>query len=136
MKRTPLIRKTGLKRTPFKPQPPRQHRTPPKPSRSGINFTEKIKAKARLRAGDRCEVGAPGCSGQINQYHHRRMRSQGGVGSLVNCLACCSSCHTRIHQRVEWAYRHGLLVKSWLEPHEVPVVTGCEYPCDEEHRRQ
>lgn len=141
MKRSELKRKAPLRRTAFKTTTQqlkrvRARESKPSPRRDGVNFTEKVKEKARYRAGFQCEVGGPSCNHRIEQFHHRRMRSQGGVGTLVNCLCVCSPCHTLIHQKTDWSYRHGLLVKSWLEPHEVDVHADCGSGCTRNHLAQ
>lgn len=135
MKKSELKRKTPIKRAPFKRTVQREPRDRPA-QRDGVKFSEKVKRKARLRAGNRCEVGGPNCTGEIEQYHHRRMRSQGGLGTLSNCLCVCATDHTLIHQKPDWAYRHGLLVRSWLEPHEVPVHAHCGPGCQTSHLSQ
>jgi hypothetical protein len=142
MKKTELVRKTPMRRTAIKSTTQNLKRArireakPKPPRRDGVNFPEKIKEKARYRAGFQCEVKGPHCNGRIEQFHHRRMRSQGGVGTLVNCLCVCGPDHTLIHQKTDWAYRHGLLVKSWLEPHEVDVHAACGTDCARNHLAQ
>lgn len=129
-----LERRTPLKRTEFKRRPakPREPK-PSKPSRAGVNFTEKVKARVRLRAHGCCEAGLAGCTGAIEQFHHRLMKSQGGKGTLSNALGVCHRCHAAIHANPKWAYLHGLLVRSHHEPHEVKPFAGCGLACRENH---
>jgi len=53
--------------------------------------------------------------------HHRKMRSQGGKGSPSNIIKVSPELHSLIHAHPEAAYKHGLLVKSYDNPHEIPV---------------
>jgi len=53
--------------------------------------------------------------------HHRKMRSQGGKGGSHNILKVSPELHEMIHAHPEAAYKHGLLVHSWDEPHLIEV---------------
>jgi hypothetical protein len=101
-----------------------------------IEFDDDTRRLAERRAGHRCEVGLFGCGHNVGQYHHRRMKSQGGTGTLANCVACCLRCHAAIHANPDWAYRHGLLVRSWADPADVPVTAGCGLACQQDHASQ
>jgi len=128
LKRSPIVRKTPLART-----------QPPKPKRKGsprtsVEFSENTRRKARIRANFACE--ATNCRTPPIQHHHRRMRSQGGIGQLANDHLVCPEHHRQIHDNPDWAYRHGLLVKSHNEPVDVPVFAGCPLDCQEDHVSQ
>lgn len=87
----------------------------------------------------RCEPQIPGvCVFRNEHAHHRRMRSQRGRTDLDNLLATCNRCHWAIHNppphaAERWAYRHGLLVPSWLDPADVPPYLGCPLTCTTDH---
>jgi len=53
--------------------------------------------------------------------HHRKLRSQGGEHTEANLLWVHDSCHTAIHQYPRAAYLCGLLVRSYLDPANIPV---------------
>lgn len=84
-----------------------------KPTRnaSAIEFSAKTKWLADERAGNICEAGSPWCTRVIRTHHHRLMRAQGGMGTLENCLACCTACHNFIHGHPKIAYENGWLIR-------------------------
>lgn len=97
MKRTPLKRTGGLKRSPFKPKKK--------------NDPEWQRARARVlkRCGGRCEARWEGCAGAAHHVHHMKRRSQGGTHDVSNLLACCFLCHNQIHSNIEKARKLGHL---------------------------
>lgn len=71
----------------------------------------------RERADGHCEsMRFPICTGQPEQLHHRRMRSQGGEHTVVNIIAVCASCHQSFHRGPAESYERGWLVRSVHEP--------------------
>lgn len=86
--------------------------------------------------GHHCWARLPGCTGEIEEYHHRKLRSQGGDGRPANCLPCCSNCHRSIHDRPRFAHRHGLIVKSNRDPEAIDAYGGCDYTCITDHAVQ
>ena len=69
-----------------------------------------------------CEVMIPGvCTGSMEHWHHRQLRSQGGEHTVVNGLGCCSKCHNRIHADPSTSYEHGWLVHGWDDPAKIVV---------------
>ncbi|WP_010120190.1 HNH endonuclease [Corynebacterium nuruki] len=69
------------------------------------------------RADGWCEALIPSvCTGAPEQLHHRQLRKQGGEHTTDNLVAICASCHSWIHAHPRWAYRAGLLVKSFNTP--------------------
>jgi len=75
-------------------------------------------AKARravyVRSGGRCEPACcEQCTGQGNQAHHVRRRSQGGADDPSNLLWTCEFCHSEIHARPEWARERGFLARMF-----------------------
>lgn len=65
--------------------------------------------------------------GDALNIHHRVLRSQGGKGIASNGISLCGSgttgCHGEAHHNRLWAEESGLIVPSWQDPAEVPVVT-------------
>lgn len=94
---------------------------------------------AHVHRRARCEAQIPGVCTMRNEHaHHRRMRSQRGRTDLDNLIALCNRCHWVIHNpppaaAERWAYRHGLLVPSWLDPAAVPTIVGHELTCPIDH---
>ena len=87
-------------------------------------FSPKVKGMIRERAEGTCEVMIPGvCRGmQSLQCHHRKNRSQGGMGDVVNGLLVCLWCHEWIGKHPQVSYDNGWLVKMNYDPAEVPVT--------------
>lgn len=80
------------------------------PKRSGRDRYNKARRAVQLRSQGRCEaVCCEQCTGQGNQAHHVRRRSQGGADDPSNLLWVCSACHHEIHARPAWARERGLL---------------------------
>lgn len=79
------------------------------------------KNAVRSRSGGYCEARLPGCAGQAEHAHHRKMRSQGGSHRVVNLLDVCLSCHDHIHLvDVAGAYERGHLLHSWENEGPLP----------------
>lgn len=120
MKRTPLQRKTPLRAT----KPMARSRTKKsRPKRSPNEFSDETKHAVRVRSGNRCEANLKGCTGRLEHFHHRQSRSHKDQRP-VNCLAVCSSCHRSIHSLVSKSKLMGLIVSSWQDPAEIPVMRG------------
>ena len=117
MKRTELRRKTplkpggDLKRSSIKAKPSR--------NQAAVEFSETVKRSVLRRSAGRCEVHD--CDETIDEFHHRRMRSAGGMGHLENCMGVCVTHHRIIHDSPKWAYDHGYLVSRYMDPAEVPI---------------
>ncbi|CAB4144458.1 HNHc domain containing protein [uncultured Caudovirales phage] len=97
MKRTPIVRKTELKRTPFKPK-----------AKSNHKWT-KMRKSAIDRSSGYCEARWEGCTFRAAHVHHIKRRSQGGGDEVENLLAVCSHCHHMIHTNVAEAVTKGHL---------------------------
>lgn len=70
-----------------------------------------------------CEAMIPGvCTGAMQHWHHRKLRSQGGGHSAVNGLGLSSNCHNAIHADPKRAYDNGWLVRGFHEPEDKPVL--------------
>lgn len=90
----------------------RMKRKRPDPNR-GVEFPDEVKAQARVRAGNRCEGHCvKGCTVRIQTFHHRLRRTQGGPGTLDNCLALCRVCHSHIHDHPAESYLRGWLIRG------------------------
>lgn len=72
-----------------------------------VEFLPHVKAEAALRHHGHCAF--PGCNRTIRTYHHIRRRSQGGKGTLENCLPLCDDHHRYIHANVEESFERGWL---------------------------
>jgi hypothetical protein len=65
------------------------------------------------------------------QEHHRRLRSQGGHRGPT--IPLCLQCHVPVvHANVDWANRHGLILRTGDDP--AVLVTSCGTDCTEDHR--
>lgn len=100
MKRSPLARKTPLRRTPF----PRRR---PRPS-NVIPWT--VRQEVETRSGGPCEW--PSCPERAMDLHHRLMRSQGGKHTVDNLAHLCRAHHNRIHANPAQSYESGWLIKG------------------------
>jgi hypothetical protein len=96
---------------------------------SAKEFSDSTKLQVFRRYGGKCGM----CGGPPEEYHHRKMRSQGGTGEYANCLLVCHRCHRQIHDNPDWAYRHGLLVRSHNHPNTVKTWLNCQISCFEKH---
>ena len=104
-----IPRRTPLKRTAMKPGKPSKEPMPPLVALAVIT-----------RANGACEACRFTAAGKMD-LHHRKLRSQGGQHTVENLLYVHDGCHSEIHDRVELAYKLGLLVRSYLDPADVPV---------------
>lgn len=76
------------------------------------------------RASNYCE--ACGWLAHVKMdFHHRKLRSQGGKDTVANLIWVHHTCHvlTRwsIHQNPARSYELGHMVRSRMEPSEIPV---------------
>lgn len=105
MKRTPLKRKTPMRRGPWG-----RESKPRKPLRRTPLAKESAKAKAkrparssciaavRARSKGRCEIRLTGCLGVMHHTHEIKPRSAGGsTTDPANCLGACFNCHNFVH---------------------------------------
>lgn len=127
----PLRRKTPLR---AKPQPPkpraqiRRKRDQPRRRSRALEaagevredgWSAETRREVRLRSKGVCEMS--GCNFPATEMHHRKLRAHGDHRA-VNCLHTCRGHHAWIHANPIESYRHGLLVRSTLDPAAVEVV--------------
>lgn len=74
------------------------------------------------RAANHCE--ACGWPGSELILHHRKLRSQGGEDAVDNLIAVHTGCHRQIHLHPEHAEQMGWIVRSGVDPAQVPVQRG------------
>lgn len=88
------------------------------PPRSVTDLVDKRDDQRCVRCGRHIDGGS---------RHHRKLRSQGGPHAVENLILLCGSgttgCHGWTHHNVAQARMHGLIVPSWQEPDETPVLT-------------
>jgi hypothetical protein len=121
MKRTPLKRKTGIKATPAARM---TARTRAKKQTRKYDPAEKPAREAVYsRSGGNCEIRLRGvCTGQGQEWHHRKNRSQGGPWSASNGLHACRKCHAAVTDTRPEYKAAGWCVEQWQVPAEVPVL--------------
>lgn len=124
MRRTELRRRTPLRasQTPLKHSALHtQHAIRAKRTRDDVPAA--VRRAVHHRSGGWCECG---CGRPAQHIHHRRMRSQGGRHELVNLLDLSLHCHEQAHANPERSYALGLIVRSWCDPADVPVIRAGE----------
>jgi 5-methylcytosine-specific restriction endonuclease McrA len=57
-----------------------------------------LRAKVVERSGNRCE--ARGCTNPLEEVHHIRPLSQGGLNVLSNLIGLCRACHDKRHRHL------------------------------------
>lgn len=121
MKRTPLSRRTPLRRAASEP-----HRTPwprkGKPRRNSHAATP-IPASVRLLVADRSGGVCEFCGRTAAVHmHHRKLRSHGGEHTLDNLIHLCQADHEWAHSYPGLAVEVGLIVRSTADPADVRVL--------------
>jgi hypothetical protein len=105
VRRTPIERKTGLKRG----GPPKPYSARRRKRDSGYLAARE---QVRERAEGRCEaVTGTWCNGQAEQVHHLAGRDGVDPHRLSNLLAVCHRCHLWIEGHREESYARGWLVR-------------------------
>ena len=73
-------------------------------------------AAVNARSCGRCECPDPshaeGCSHRPGHYHHRRLRSQGGLDGAENLLYLCVLCHNWAHHNRTEARELGMILHA------------------------
>lgn len=123
-RRTPLAKGKGLKRAgrvkPKRDKPRRGRLVLPPPER------QRLRHEVYDRAGGRCEAGVVDeCPGRLDrdafEWHHRKLRSQGGDDVHENSLCLCTYCHAWAHANPADARGLGLIVPRGANPAERAV---------------
>ena len=116
--RLSLVKRTALKRTPFKRKasdPLRRVTLNPVSERTRQYNAEFKKASklVKKRAGGMCEARfSRECRGLGDHVHHKMMRSHGGSNDPSNLVLVCHSCHEDIHGFPAKSYEAGWLVRG------------------------
>lgn len=120
MKRTPLERKTPLRRTRIQ----RARTTEPtrRKPRPGREFWQTQREVIYSRAAGRCEHCGRDLDDAGMEAHHRKLRSQGGGHGVENLAALCPGCHKWAHANPDDATRLGFIVRSRSVPAQVAVT--------------
>lgn len=87
-----------------------------RPSRAGESRARKL---VYARSGGWCEIGLPGlCTRKATEWHHRKLKGQGGRWCAGNGLHGCSRCHRAVTNtdgsRPEYE-QYGWLVPAWVK---------------------
>lgn len=79
----------------------------------------------RSRSGGYCEK----CGKPLEEswaLHHRKLKSRGGKDTCSNFVALHHKCHNTgtdsVHLNPSTSEKSGLIVASWQEPEEVPLI--------------
>jgi hypothetical protein len=91
--------------------PEKAPRAARKPRKADPIGTE-TRATVRRRSGGTCECCA---LSPATHVHHRQLR-RCGDHSAPNLLDLCSTCHTRLHNRVRYALDTGMIVSAYDDP--------------------
>ena len=77
----------------------------------------------------RCQGYCEKCGNRLPEswaLHHRKLKSRGGKDEASNLVALHHGCHNldtdSVHLNPPWAHQLGLMVGSWQEPCECPVM--------------
>ena len=103
----------------------------PKTERDHVTFKPSVKRIVRRRSRGWCEM--PGCTRAATAYHHRKMRSAGGLGLVENCLHLCAEDHAWVHDHPEVSYGHGALLRRHMVDHPDPVFHPGWRSCTTDH---
>jgi hypothetical protein len=83
------------------------------------------RADVHARDDGRCVLCLNFTSLADAEIHHRKLKSRGGIDEHPNLITLCPHCHhTRVHRFPQWANAVGLMVPSWAEPADWPVLLG------------
>ena len=87
-----------------------------------VEFTRVTRRDVLTRDLSRC-VRCARFQPEGAHLHHRKLRSQGGQGTVENGVTLCAACHAWVHANVAAAQASGLIVPSWADPEVTPVLT-------------
>ena len=72
------------------------------------------------------------CGSEATDCHHRMPKGMGGTSDpdrnygLANIISLCAGCHRYVHSHPVESYDSGLLVRSWDNPADCPIVLASE----------
>lgn len=122
MNRTPLTRKTPLKRgsselktkTFLRQKVPLRKRSE---KMSEIYRTQRIPLVIEmLEESPWCSARLKHCTRRATDVHEVKSRARGGsITDKDNCITLCRHCHTFITEHPRWAKEHGWSKSSWDE---------------------
>ena len=90
---------------------------------------DKAKRVVYARDGGKCLR----CLQEATDVHHRKPRGMGGSSDpelnygLANLVSLCRHCHDRVHANPGESYELGWLVRSGLDPLEVPILVSATF---------
>ena len=91
-------------------------------------FPHGVAGMLMARSGGICEMWHPPvCLGTAQQFHHRRLRSQGGKDTIECCVHICRACHDFAHDHPRLARENGWIVSAWKEPGGVLMLRRGEW---------
>lgn len=98
-----------------------QQQRKPLPARSSKyrDVPDSVRAEVRRRSEGHCEL----CGSSGDHMHHRKQRALGGRHEAANLLHVCWLCHDDIHGNIARSEALGWLVRSSVDPADVPVTT-------------
>jgi hypothetical protein len=129
VKRSPIKRKSDKPRRVLVDGEIVKARQRKQAARNNTSFGYKVKQKMSSEWSFQCAM----CKQPIQEFHHRKMRSQNGKGTAANCLPLCTRHHNMVHKHPDWSYRHGLLVRASADPKDVQVFSECSLKCTYDH---
>ena len=89
-------------------------------------FIKQLRAFVWERCHGLCERCAIPLNPDDWALHHRQLKSRGGTDDIVNVVALHHHCHNMgthsVHLRPKDATRRGLIVSSWSDPAQTPLI--------------
>lgn len=87
----------------------------------GRDWWQPVRMELLARQHARC----PACGKQLTEpvaVHHRKARSQGGTDESDNLVMLHDPCHLDAHRFPSLARERGLVVPSWGDPSDWPLI--------------
>jgi hypothetical protein len=76
-------------------------------------WRDRIQTEVLARSGGWCEANTAACPVGRHigeQFHHRRLRSQGGKDTAENLVFICAAAHDWVHKNPAEAHERGLIL--------------------------
>jgi 5-methylcytosine-specific restriction endonuclease McrA len=118
---TPLKQGGGLKQGGSLKQTARLPRQSAK-KRSTRRTWAQLRVAVLDRSDGTCDLCATAIRPEDFECHHRRLRSQGGLDEMANCVALHDLCHSRLHGDRVMARETGFIVHKPDDPTVTPVL--------------